>query len=39
MRWVVNASPVILLAKIQQADLLLQIPDAVVQSALNLVGE
>ena len=30
MRWVVNASPVILLAKIQQADLLLQIPDAVV---------
>lgn len=30
MRWIVNASPVILLAKIQQAELLLRIPDEVI---------
>ncbi len=30
MRWVVNASPVILLAKIQQADLLLRLPETTV---------
>lgn len=30
MRWIVNASPVILLAKINQADLLLHLPDSTV---------